>query len=321
MTQSKNLQEDLKFRSKVIKFFADRNNRKKTNYEINYRGCYLLLKKTLIYLIILIQLMNDYVDHKTNSKPSNHNISYMIDLVNKAEKNSINSKQNSVKVKKSLLKMDLEELMNQVKIEDIQKYITLIHTNIYPDQEQVQVKLKVGNEQKSFIMTKKEQRLILNARIQFKENQIQLSFKFIRTELLKAFKKKNKRRFSTLNQFELKEKFNEIILDENKKSIEIFNAVNLCRNLIDVLKRNTQIQELMNDFLENHYIQCMVNEYILKGSEFISREDLSIQEFLTEALSRQLHHRIVYQSVLNSMEHYMLYLRHNIKKKPKETNK
>jgi hypothetical protein len=158
-----------------------------------------------------------------------------------------------------------------------------------------------------FEMTSKEQIRILCCKKKRKDELIKFSFKFIRRHIYLDFRKKYFENDPNVSKKKVKEKFHDIYLNNDKKSIKYFESFDVSRKGLLTLKNFHELKKKIRDFQRSKYLQLLIKEYIFEQSDEILTDDLTFQEFIDDSLSRQHKHIMVIQGVINSLELFIDY--------------
>ena len=289
----------------IAAFFFQKNQAAKTRISFNtYKAVY-FLKKCLIYVLTLMNLVNQFLELKIRGQDLESEANLLGRLVLSANDNDTRSMASQLRVDPALLPLSLEQLVSLFDIRDFAAYLALAHTYIPKKKKHVKVTLQHVQRRYKFEFSIREQVNLLCCKIKRKDELVKFSFKFIRRQMLRQFQEENKYKLDKSDRVRLKNIFYAKFLNNNKSAIRYFESFDLSRKGLKVLSQFTQIKRMMVQFCRSYYIEAMLNEYIYRKSDKILREDLNFKEFLTEVLSRQHKHSVVVQGVMNSLEQFI----------------
>lgn len=263
------------------------------------------IKKILVYLIALFDIMNQYLDFKilgSEEKYQNPLIEHILENFNKSTPIVF---KHIWPVDSKLIDLPLETLIKKISIKDIQKFITITHTFIQRKYKTLKMTIEHRGKRSSFTLTTREQKLLLCCKIKRKDELIKFSFKFIRRMLFKKYRKEIILKEPYLQKMEIKDRFNERYLQSRPECIKYFESFDLSRKGLQLLSDFDELKFNMRKFAKESYIEDLINEYILQKYDEILRKNLPFSTFFSEILSRQLRHSLVSQGVINSLEQFI----------------
>lgn len=285
-------------------FFLE--NEKQVNGEkIDWRQGLGFIKKILVYLITLFNLMNQFLDFKIIDPSERHPKDQMDELLKRVNRTNNKYLSDLIPVKEGLINQPLEALVKMISIVDVQKYITITHTFIQRKYKSLNMNLLHRGERRSFRLTTREQKVLLCCKIKRKDELIKFSFKFIRRQLFKKYRDESLLKDPQLCKAEIKYRFNKEFLFSRPLAIKYFESFDLSRKGLRLLKDFTELKKNMSEFQRTGFIRELIFEYIMEKSDQILRKDLPFTTFYNEILSRQLRHALVAQGVINSLEQFI----------------
>ena len=293
------------YKQEIQKFFFEKNRNNHSNINYNYYHAICFLKKILIYMLVLMKLVNNFLDMKTKSVEINPTNYSLTSLIIRANENLTEVMFSQLPVDKKYMSLSIENLISLFDIRDFASYLTLSHTYIPKKKKQIKMTIIHKNKKFKFDYSIKEQVNLLCCKTKRKDELIKFSFKFIRRQVLKQFQEENKYKLDKSDRNKMKNIFYSKYLNENKEAIQYFESFDLSRKGLKVLSNYVQLKKMMIQFCNNFYIESMLNEYIYRKSDQIFHEDLNFMGFLTEVLSRQHKHSVIVQGVINSLEQFI----------------
>jgi hypothetical protein len=293
------------FKNELLMYFLLQNPKHSKGKTINHKMSILFLKKIIIYILTLMKMVKDFIYIKSEKGVLSEDQQQMASLIRLSNHSTQNSFKNQIVVDKSLLNLSIEELLSKFDIRDFYIYLILGHSYIKKKERKTRIELKFKNEKYSFIMTSREQRDLLCFKIKRKDELIKFSFKYIRRQIFKEFRKKHKRRFEEPDRNKLKQIFFQQYFQGDQEAIDYFESFDLSKKGLEILRGYSDLKEMMCSFQQKKYIKSLIHEYIFDKSDDILKEDLDFTDFIKEVLSRQHKHSVVVQGVLNSLEQFI----------------
>lgn len=192
------------FQNIVLKLFpmtGSHEQIKKNGY--NFKNIHNFLKKILLFMLSLLQIMQGYLSVKLQSLPKNAYTAKLAKLIHKFPQ--LSPLENKLNLDPRLKGLSLEQLVTQFKISDFQTFLLLTKIPIHRYQKVVNIVYKSKRIQ--FIMTREEQSNILCGRPKTKSHLLKFGMNFVRNEIYKKFDKKLMKNFLHFSKAELKNLF------------------------------------------------------------------------------------------------------------------
>ena len=303
MKEQVKINKKYKFPSVNNDFIFDKNAQQFINARSN-----LILKKVLVQLISVLDIMKIYINLNMNQEIyQNLNMEKSTESLNQkiikkilASKMLNNQMRNNEKffINRDLLKLSLNELTSKIEIQDIFTYTLL--TNVYMSgKENVrQVKLFTGEEFKIYIKTNEE---ILFYKSKRKDELVKFSFKFIRKQLINQHRQKLSISNPKLKAQTVRKHFNTHVLKDDPKVIEYFYSMEVNKKNLRHLTKAPQIIEMANEYKKLFFLQDQINYNIFQKNENIFREDVTLIDFMKKIFIVQNKNNVTLQNVLNSL--------------------
>jgi hypothetical protein len=267
-----------------------------------------LLRKLLILFIMLMDLCKSFLNLKTGTELFKSNISSEVHKANYQKvKNVLNSNSyynNRVlkyAVDSSLFGLSLEALMMHVDVCFFQNYLLLTHVYLTKKFSKKLVNIRLKDQVFSFSFTLKEQEQIFCSKSKRRDELIKFSYKFIRKQIFKNYKKElfEKRPDLSSNE-DAKTEFYREILNDNKEAVDYFNSVDVSKKHLKKFEKCRKIVDLIHFYKDNKYIEEQIETNIFKKAETIFRDDLTFENFLKCLFCGQHKHSVILQDIINS---------------------
>ena len=202
----------------------------------------------------------------------------------------------------SLIEMSISDLIGQLKIQDVQTFITIGRIMISRKMKKRKVSLIHQGKAIEFYLTKQEQMNVLFCKAKRKDELLKLGFKFIRRQILDEFQEKHKMKVQDPNKMTLKKAFYKNYFGEDQRAAEYFESFDISKKGYDILSNHTKLISKMKNFCSSKFIEDMIKHYILEKSSDVVKKEMNIKEFFVELLSRQHKHSVTIQAIINSQE-------------------
>lgn len=299
--QISDLDDSLKL--KFSKIFKISNRKRKVKQELNFKLINDLLKKILIYLICLINISENFIKCKINSSHIDESISDLIHQCHvKKSKDIILKIDDKFPIPERLISMNIEQLVDEVKIEAVQNYLLMIHVYIPHKKWIVDIPINIEGQITQINLSNIEQEIILCGKLKRRDEYIKLGFKFVRRHLLKNFAKKKKIKFNLQNSERIKELFNNQFFGNDKQAISFFESFDLTKKNIYLIKRHPELLNNFESFINESFLYSFVIDYIFKKDNLVMHKTTTLFNFLKEILSRQHKHSIMFFDILNCFQ-------------------
>ena len=256
-----------------------------------------------------MKILNDFFKIKSEKGNMENQQAPLTCLIRSIKNSWIGHINIKIKVDMSLLSLSIEDLISKIDIRDCASYLIMGHTYLHKHKKETEVNFIHKGEKVKLIFTKKEQKDILCCKTKRKEELNKFSFKFVRREILKIFKEEHETELENKNQEFVKKHFYNKVLQGDEQAALAFESLDLPKNSLEHLKVFPLLKQRIKDFNKHHYVEALANKYIMKKPDTVMKEDLAIQDFIEEAMSRQHKNSIVMQGVLNSLEQFICFFR------------
>lgn len=208
------------------------------------------------------------------------------------------------RVDPKLLEMPLARLVSLADVCFFQKYLLLTHVYLTKKFSTKHVTLKLKGELYSFDFSLKEQEQIFCSKSKRRDELIKFSYKFIRKQIFRDFKKGLE---SGLSNEAAKRRFYSEILENNKEAIDYFNSVDVSKKHLKKFRNCPRIVKLIHEFKDEAYIEQQIETNIFKKAETIFRDDLTFEDFLKCLFCGQHKHSVILQDIINSHNIFHLF--------------
>jgi hypothetical protein len=295
-------------------FFSSSETEKFTSNDrelINIKALF-ILKKILIQLITVLDIMKLYINMNLNCKfyksnqfgSSKEVLSYnksMISDISSFKNNNANSIfpiNKKFKVCKILVSKTLNELIELINVKDVSTYVLM--TNVYMSGKENFRKIHLY-EGHSFTINIKINEEVLFYKSKRKDELVKFSFKFIRKQLINNHRKKISGKSSKLKAQFVRKDFNEKVLKNDSEVIEYFYSMEVNKKNLKSLRRAPEVIKMVNKYKENYFLEDQIIFNIFQKKENIFREDVSLLDFIKKIFIVQNKNNVTLQSVLNSL--------------------
>ena len=272
--------------------------------QIETQNMYLFFKKILIYTIMLMRIVGDFLEIKTENKEVKQKKGTLNHIIKTIQKSWIGHIKVKIKAPDELLNASLKELTDKINIEDMNTYLVLSNFYLHKGRKKGKVYIWHKNKKYSFNMIRKEQKDVLCCKTKRKEELNKFTLKFVRRELLRKFKNSFNIKKS---EDELKSLFYQKIFNNDIKGIQAFESLDLPKEYMDDIKSFPLFNSKVKKFLKDDFINSLTMKYIISKSDFLANKNISVYHFIDEALSRQHTNSIPIQSVLNALEQFIIF--------------
>lgn len=267
-----------------------------------------LLRKLLILFIMLMDLCKSFLNLKTGEDLFKSNISEEVHKANHQKvknvlqnNNYYNNKILKYSIDTSLYHLSLEALMMHVDVCFFQNYLLLTHVYLTKKFSKKLVNIRLKDKVYSFKFTLKEQEQIFCSKSKRRDELIKFSYKFIRKQIFKNFKKNLFDRRSDLSSNEdAKNEFYKEVLNGNKEAIDYFNSVDVSKKHLKKFQKCQKIVDMIHTYKDEKYIEEQIETNIFKKAETIFRDDLTFEIFLKCLFCGQHKHSVILQDIINS---------------------
>ena len=284
------------------------SSRGKSPQELFSRKGVLLLRKLLILFIMLMDLCKSFLNLKTGEEIFKTRLSFDVHKGNHQKVKNIlqnnnyyNNKLLKYGIDARLFALSLEELMAQVDVCFFQNYLLLTHVYLTKKYSKKTVNLRLRGKSYTFRFTLKEQEQIFCSKSKRRDELIKFSYKFIRKQIFKNFKKELFLRRKDLSSNEdAKQEFYAQVLNRNQEAIDYFNSVDVSKKHLKKFEKCRQIVDMIHHYKDNKYIEEQIETNIFKKAETIFRDDLTFENFLKCLFCGQHKHSVILQDIINS---------------------
>lgn len=275
--------------------------------QINFK-CNLVLKKVLIHMLTVIDIMKLYINQCLQEKlyfdfhMKKETLHNNFKKVEKIYKNRFNQEnlEDSIKftIEKSLKNYLLTDLVEMFSMTNILDYILL--TNIYMcgKESTRKVSLYSGKSMSINIKTNEE---LLFYKSKRKDELVKFSFKFIRKQIINSYKVDISNPKQKIKAQIVKQEFNRNVLLNNRKVINYFYSMEVNKKNLKFLEETPQIIEMINEYRKCLYVKDQINLNIFQKSEKIFKEDITLLDFMKKIFILQNKNNVTLQSILNSL--------------------
>ena len=156
-----------------------------------------MIKKVLIYFVMLMDVVKTYINNKTEKIIFSSNISTVTHNENKKIINKFikqdqfkEVQKQKFKIDRDLLKLSLTQLLGLLDIRNFPIFIVLSNLFIMKSVPSKMATITLDNKNYSFSVTFEEQQHIMCSKIKRKDELIKFSYRFIRKQIFKRFKEK-----------------------------------------------------------------------------------------------------------------------------------
>lgn len=284
------------------------SSREKSPQDLFSRRGIFLLRKLLILFIMLMDLCKSFLNLKTGEEIFKTRLSFDVHKNNHQKVKNIlqnnnyyNNKLLKYGIDSKLFALPLEDLMAQVDVCFFQNYLLLTHVYLTKKFSKKVVNLRLRGKNYTFKFTLKEQEQIFCSKSKRRDELIKFSYKFIRKQIFKNFKKElfQERKDLSSNE-DAKKEFYSQILNQNKEAIDYFNSVDVSKKHLKKFEKCRKIVDMIHNYKDNKYIEEQIETNIFKKAETIFRDDLTFENFLKCLFCGQHKHSVILQDIINS---------------------
>lgn len=263
------------------------------------------IKKALIYLIKLFDIVKLLINTKTHSTIyNNFNIS---NITQKAYIQALLSPSNPEKLKidKALLNLDINQLINQIKLEDVQLYLWInkIHIEKHKHKE-IKFKDFIGKIH-TFKLFYEEKKKFICCKSKRKDEILKFSFKLLRKKMLFRFEKKIE--LKCKNQMNLKQKFKQTVLNNDDNLYKTFFSYDVSRKDLIFLQSNPSIKKILIEELNTFFLKDIIDNIISFDQSIYYDSNIEIYSFFLNLFSNQQKKSLVLQDGVNALEVFRSY--------------
>ena len=256
---------------------------------------------------MLMYMMNQYLDD-INKNTTQRIESSLETLLNALKTNTKDLTGVRFKLKEGIMNKTLEELIDSIDILDIQTFLILNHTFINKKDIYKEVKILHKKKLYKFMLSTKLQTEFFCCKTKRKDELVKFSYKFIRKQIYKDFCRQNQDLVG-MKKNEIKAVFNKKYFGNDLTAINFYKSFDLSREGLRVVKQFNPIKKLIIKFVKTNFISTLIEDYILYKPDDILKDEVSLELFVSELLSRQHKHSMTIQLVLSSLFQFIIFFK------------
>lgn len=211
----------------------------------------------------------------------------------------------------NLLSRNIRELVEMVEIEELQFYHWMNRN--YIDKKTVEKEYTYKDQfgrTSELQLSFRDKCQVICSKIKRKDEILKFTFKFLRKKILFKYEKDNKKQ--TRNQLDLKNIFNEEMLNNDKDLIDRFYSYDVSKKDLMILKENKKVYKMLIDHFLKRYIIDAIENILFFNQEKMFKEEINVTSLIKIFYCNQQKKALVLQDVINTFELFANYFIDNI---------
>ena len=271
---------------------------------INYANSLKILRKILVYLVLMTRVTRTFLYFKTKMKLLSAELHGVENLIKFCNSNPYDPIKFRLPIDFKLLDLSIEQLINLIDIRDITAYILLARMEIKP-RGTSPVMIRYKGQVLNFSISEKERVDILCGKFKQRDDLIKLAFDLIRRELLVDFKKNVMHKTNNFKIGLVRRCFVNEYFQNDPDAREFMTTATLPQPLPKIFDGFPKLKNLIRHFRKGSFFERMINQMVFQGRELKKWDaSISFEDYYMKVFLRHFYGGYVLLDFVNSLKYF-----------------